>query len=113
MATARRKRVDAKEAAGGRSARNRGAAERNGWPVQDARARLSHLIDEVLAGRPQRISRRGKDVAVLISAAEYDRLVKPRESLVEFFRNSPLAEAVAEGEVDLERDRSPIRDLSL
>jgi prevent-host-death family protein len=81
------------------------------WQVQEARARLSSLIDEALAGRPQRISRRGKPIAVIISAADYDRLMAPRESLVEFFRNSPLAEAMAEGEIELERDRDAIRDL--
>jgi hypothetical protein len=37
----------------------------------------------------------------------------PRENLVEFFRNSPLAEALAEGQIDLERDRDAIRDLPL
>jgi prevent-host-death family protein len=81
--------------------------------VQKARAQLSRLIDEAMAGRPQRISRRGKDAVVLISAAEYDRLVRPRESLVEFLRNSPLAEAMAGQNLDFERDPSPIRDLSL
>jgi antitoxin Phd len=83
------------------------------WQVQEARARLSSLIDEALAGRPQRISRRGKQIAVIISAADYDRLMAPRENLVEFFRNSPLAEAMAEGQIDLERDQDTIRDLPL
>ena len=83
------------------------------WQVQAARAQFSRLIDEALAGRPQRISRRGKDVAVLVAAADYDRLTKPRESIVDFFRNSPLAEAMAEGELDLERERDPIRDSAL
>jgi antitoxin Phd len=113
MAMARRTRFHAKEAAGGTKARNRVEARRRLWPVQDARARLSQLIDEALAGRPQRISRRGKEVAVVISAAEYERLVTPRQSLLEFFRNSPLAEVMAENELDFERDRAPIRDLSL
>ena len=113
MATARRKPFDAKKATGAAGAGGRGEARRSPWPVQEARARLSQLIDDVVAGRPQRISRRGKDVAVLISAAEYDRLVKPRQSLVEFFRNSPLTELMPEEELDFERDRSPIRDLSL
>jgi prevent-host-death family protein len=81
------------------------------WQVQAARAQFSTLIDEALAGRPQRISRRGQDVAVVMAAADYDRLTKPRESIVDFFRNSPLAEAMAEGELDLERERDPIRDL--
>jgi prevent-host-death family protein len=43
---------------------------RRSWQVQEARARLSSLIDEALAGRPQRIRRRGTDVAVVISAAD-------------------------------------------
>ena len=75
------------------------------------RARLSSLIDEALAGRLQRISRRGAEVAVLVSAMDYDRLMAPRESLVQFFRNSPLAEATAAGELELERDPDVIRDL--
>jgi prevent-host-death family protein len=81
------------------------------WQVQVSRARLSALIDAALAGRPQRITRRGKDAVVLLAAADYDRLVAPRQSLVEFLRSSPLAEAMATGELDLERDRDPIRDL--
>jgi prevent-host-death family protein len=80
--------------------------------VQEARARLGNLIDLALAGRPQRISRRGMEVAVLVSAADYDRLIAPPEDLVEFFRRSPLAEAMAEGELDLERDPDAIRDLA-
>lgn len=81
------------------------------WQVQAARAQFSTLIDEALAGRPQRISRRGKDVAVVVAAAAFDRLTQPRESLVDFFRNSPLAEAMADGKLDLEREQDPIRDL--
>ena len=91
------------------------AAERpsRSWQVQEARARLSRLIDEALAGRPQRIRRRGTEVAVVVSAADYDRLTAPRESLGEFFRDSPLAEAIAAGAFDWERDPDAIRDLPL
>jgi antitoxin Phd len=97
---------------GNRSARKRGypVATEARWQVQAARAQFSRLIDEALAGRPQRISRRGKDVAVVVAAGDYDRLTRPRESIVGFFRNSPLAEAM-EGELNLERERDPIRDL--
>jgi prevent-host-death family protein len=88
------------------------APSRHSWQVQEARARLSHLIDQALAGRPQRISRRGAEVVVLVSAADYDRLMTPREDLVEFFRRSPLAEAMAKGQLDLDRDPDAIRDLA-
>ena len=83
------------------------------WPVQTARAQFARLIDGALSGRPQRIRRRGKDVVVVLAAEDYDRLVAPRDSLVDFFRHSPLAEAMAAGEIDLERDRDEIRDLAL
>ncbi len=112
MATAKRTAAKRGEGRGRPGGEPRAPAARR-WPVQEARARLSRLIDDALAGRPQRISRRGQDVAVLISAAEYERLARPRETLLEFFQRSPLAEAMAEGEPDLERDRSPLRDLCL
>jgi prevent-host-death family protein len=53
------------------------AADHRSWQVREARARLSSLIDAALAGRPQRISRRGAEVAVLVSAADYDRVMAP------------------------------------
>jgi antitoxin Phd len=89
------------------------AGQSGRWPVQAARAQFARVIDEALSGRPQRIQRRGKDVAVLLAAEDYERLVAPRDSLVDFFRHSPLAEAMAAGEIDLERDRDKIRDLDL
>lgn len=89
------------------------AKEQDTWPVQVARAQFAQLIDKALSGRPQRIRRRGKDVVVVLAAEDYERLVAPRDSLVDFFRNSPLAEAMAAGEIDLERDREEIRDLAL
>jgi len=81
--------------------------------VQAARAQFAQLIHEALAGRPQRIHRRGRDVVVLLSAQDYERLVAPRDSLVDFFRHSPLAEAITAGEINLDRDRDEIRDLAL
>jgi hypothetical protein len=47
----------------------------------------------------------------LVAAADYDRLMAPPEDLVRFFRESPLAEAMAEGELDLKRDQDAIRYL--
>lgn len=83
------------------------------WPLQDARAHLSELVDAALAGRPQRLTRRGKDAVVVVSVEAYERLTAPRSDLVDFFQSSPLAEAVAEGEIGFERDPTPIRDVEL
>jgi antitoxin Phd len=82
------------------------------WQLQSARAHLSDVV-AAASRAPQRITRNGKPVAVVLSPAEYDRLAKPKGSLLEFFQNSPLATAMAEGEVSFERDRDPIRDVDL
>ena len=44
------------------------------WPVQDAKARFSELLETCLAEGPQLVTRRGHDAAVLVSIAEWQRL---------------------------------------
>lgn len=62
------------------------------WKLQDAKARLSELVDLAVEGRPQRISRRGKDAVVVIRIEDFEPRPKPRESIVEFFARSPHRE---------------------
>ena len=45
------------------------------WSLQDAKNRFSAVVEEALAGRPQRVSRRGHPAVVVISTKEYERLV--------------------------------------
>ncbi|WP_137177381.1 type II toxin-antitoxin system Phd/YefM family antitoxin [Roseomonas sp. AR75] len=44
------------------------------WPVQDAKARFSELLDTCLADGPQVVTRRGAETAVLVPMAEWRRL---------------------------------------
>ncbi len=44
------------------------------WPVQDAKARFSELLDRCLAEGPQLVTRRGTEAAVLVPVAEWRRL---------------------------------------
>ncbi len=44
------------------------------WPVQDAKARFSELLDRCLAEGPQLVTRRGRDAAVLVPVEEWRRL---------------------------------------
>jgi len=44
------------------------------WPVQDAKARFSELLDAALSSGPQIVSRRGTHAAVLVSVEEWQRL---------------------------------------
>jgi prevent-host-death family protein len=77
------------------------------WNLQDAKARLSELVDRCAVGEPQIILRRGRPAAVLISFPEYERRGAPKESLLSFFQRSPLYGI----DLDLERSKEAIDEL--
>lgn len=76
------------------------------WQLQEAKNHLSALVNEAQTGDPQIITRRGEEVAIVLSYQKYRSLVASQETLPEFFANSPLAGS----DLDLERDTSPPRD---
>jgi prevent-host-death family protein len=52
------------------------------WPVQDAKARFSALLDTCLKDGPQTVTRRGVEQAVLVPIAEWRRLTAtPKRTL--------------------------------
>jgi prevent-host-death family protein len=79
------------------------------WQLQNAKNRLSEVVDLATREGPQIITRRGVETAVILSVEEYRKLSRPRQSLVDFLRASPLADV----ELDLERDPDPGRELDL
>lgn len=44
------------------------------WPVQDAKARFSELLDTCLREGPQMVTKRGAEAAVLVPVQEWRRL---------------------------------------
>lgn len=44
------------------------------WPVQDAKARFSELLDACVHDGPQLVTKRGAETAVLVDVAEWRRL---------------------------------------
>jgi antitoxin Phd len=46
------------------------------WPIQDAKARFSEMLDDCLSEGPQLVTRRGADMAVLVPVAEWQRLMQ-------------------------------------
>jgi len=44
------------------------------WALQDAKNRFSAVVDAAARGEPQKVTRRGKLVSVVLSAEEYERL---------------------------------------
>jgi prevent-host-death family protein len=66
------------------------------WPVQDAKARFSELLDDCLREGPQIVTRRGAEAAVLVPMAEWRRLCQSaRPSLKELLlADTPRADLV-------------------
>jgi antitoxin Phd len=66
------------------------------WTLKDARARFGELCRRARERGPQRVTARGKDAVVVLSAQDYDRLSGGRtemEKLSEFFRRSPFVDS--------------------
>ena len=76
------------------------------WQLHEARNKLSEVVEEALQHGPQIISRRGKETAIVLSYADYRRMLLNQKKLTDFFRESPLADV----DLDLTRDTSPTRD---
>lgn len=85
--------------------------------IADARNSLPSIVREAERGSPVELTRRGKRVAVLLSADEYERLKPPTADLwsaVEQFRAGRDLSAIDAAEVYADvRDRSPGRAVDL
>jgi prevent-host-death family protein len=44
------------------------------WPVQDAKARFSEMLETCLREGPQVVTKRGADAAVLVAAKDWQRI---------------------------------------
>lgn len=75
--------------------------------LKDAKAKLSAVVDDAVAGKPTVITRHGKEEAVVLSIVEYRQLSK-KPSFAELLLAFP-------GDADdiPERIRSPMRDIDL
>jgi prevent-host-death family protein len=81
------------------------------WPVQEAKAHFSEVVERAQHDGPQTITRHGKPRAVLLSAQDYEDLIKDKASepnLIDFLRNAPKFD-----DFDFERDRDPGREIDL
>lgn len=79
------------------------------WQLQEAKNKLSQVVQEAQKSGPQVITVHGKEAVVVISSDEYRKLTHKEGSLVEFFQNSPLRGV----ELDLERSKDTGRDIDL
>lgn len=70
------------------------------WTLEKAKNAFSEVVRRALNHHPQMVARghRDSDAVVVISKHDYEQLLAP-QNLVDFLRHSPLAEAVAAGEL--------------
>jgi len=77
------------------------------WQVQEAKTKLSEVIDRAISEGPQTITRHGKARAVVVSIDEYEALAKKRRNFVDFLLDGPRFD------IDIERSKDLPRDIDL
>ena len=80
------------------------------WQLQEAKNKLSRVIEEAIHRGPQIITRRGQEVAIVISIEAYREMTARETKLSTFLAHSPLAGV----DLDWSRDQSlPRQDVEL
>lgn len=81
----------------------------NIWQLQEAKNKFSNLVEKAHHDGPQFVTKHGKESVVILAVEDYQKLSKPKSDLLSFFKDSPLSSI----NLDLERDKSPSRDIEL
>lgn len=84
-------------------------SEPDRWQLQEAKNKLSQVVDLAQTRGPQVITRHGHEAAVILSFDAYQALLRPQENVVDFFARSPLFDV----ELDLERTTDTGREIEL
>lgn len=80
------------------------------WQLQEAKNKLSEVVNEAIKHGPQIITKRGVETVIVLSYGQYRKALLNQKKLSEFFRESPLAKS----DLDLRRDKSgPRTDVAL
>ena len=79
------------------------------WQLQEAKNKFSELVEKARHEGPQFVTKHGKESVVVLSVEEYEKIVKPKSNLFQFIQKSPLSNTL----IDIERDKSPGRDIEL
>jgi antitoxin Phd len=78
------------------------------WQLQQAKTRLSEVIEEAQTKGPQVITRHGAERAVLLSIHDYRALVAHKPNLFEYLLNGPKVD-----DFDIEYSRDTGREIEL
>lgn len=78
------------------------------WQLQEAKQRFSDVVEHAITDGPQEVTRRGERAVVMVSAAEYDRLVGRTGTFKDLLLGPPYVD-----ELDIDRDDAPTREVEL
>ena len=78
------------------------------WQVQQAKTRLSEVIEDANSKGPQIITRHGSERAVILSISDYRALIAHKPDLKEYLLGGPKVDSF-----EVKRDRDTGRKLSL
>lgn len=78
------------------------------WQLQEAKQKFSEVVQRVLDEGPQVITRRGKEVVVIVSTDEYARLNGSKPDFKEFLLSFPDLEPL-----EIERSKEHARTIEL
>ena len=77
------------------------------WQLQDAKNRFSEVVKRARDEGPQTVTVHGQRAAVVISALQFDALIKPEPSFVDFLlAETPGQDPWPDDVVDAINDRS-------
>jgi len=78
------------------------------WQVQEAKTRLSEVIDEAQSKGPQIITKHGSERAVILSIKDYRALTAHKPNFRDYLLNGPVVD-----DLDIERSPDLGRDITL
>ena len=78
------------------------------WQVQEAKTKLSEVIERAQSEGPQTITKHGKARAVILSIDEFEALKQKRPNLIDYLKSGPYFD-----DVDLERSQDTGQEIDL
>lgn len=78
------------------------------WQIQEAKSHFSEVVDLAITQGAQMVTRRGNEVAVILSVKDYEQISGKKSNLLDTLLNAPKSE-----DLNIARSSESIRDLVL
>lgn len=82
---------------------------KNTWQIQEAKAKFSQVVEETTKKGHQVITKNGVPVVVMLSKEEFDKINKPKTTLINFFKAAPCQDV----DWDIQRSKDLPREFEL